>query len=175
MTSKNDMPSRNSGHELQMRKSVNELNLSPNNNSGEEGGQYSGDHLSKDFTLNIANLNKIDEKLTALADCLKKQNIGTISQFCSDWWELTDEEEYQVNSFMKAYADERLKRDFKQLISLEILSIAVVNYFTSSPEIFRPSNIQMNQVRTLLQAMHHNFLCSVEIILQKLQPEQQNA
>ena len=76
---------------------------------------------------------------------------------------------------MKAYGDERLKRDFKQLISLEILSIAVVNYFTSSPEIFRPSNIQLNQVRTLLQAMHHNFLCSVEIILNKLHPEQQNA
>jgi len=29
-------------------------------------------------------------------------------------------------------------------MSLEIVSIAVVNYFISSPEIFKPSNIQQN-------------------------------
>jgi hypothetical protein len=60
---------------------------------------------------------------------------------CSDWWELTDEDEYAVNVFAKAFGDDRAKKEIKQLICLEILSIAVVNYFTSSPEIFRPSNI----------------------------------
>lgn len=101
--------------------------------------------------LNFNNLILIDEKLNSLADCLKKSNIASISQMCSDWWELTDEDEYSVNSFVKAFNDEKAKREFKQLICLEILSIAVVNYFTSSPEIFRPTNIQLNQVRSLLQ------------------------
>jgi hypothetical protein len=38
----------------------------------------------------------IDEKLYALADCLKKNMVGSVSQLCSDWWELTDEEGYAV-------------------------------------------------------------------------------
>jgi len=54
---------------------------------------------------------------------------------------------------------------------LEILSIAVVNYFTSSPEIFRPSNIQINQVRNLLGYMHQNLSAAIDVILQKLPNE----
>ena len=106
--------------------------------------------MVKDATLNLNNLTLVDDKLTALADCLKKASITNISQMCSDWWELTDEDEYAVTNFAKQFNDERAKRDLKQLVCLEILSIAVVNYFTSSHEIFRPSNIQMNQVRSLL-------------------------
>jgi hypothetical protein len=40
------------------------------------------------------------------------------------------------------------------MITMEILSIATINYFTSSPEIFRPSSVQINQVRNLLNTMH---------------------
>ena len=92
----------------------------------------------------------IDEKLTTLADCLKKNSVNSVSQLCSDWWELTDEDDYAVAQFQKAFKDDRAKRDLKQLMTLEILSIAIVNYFTSSPEIFKPSTVQMNQVRNLL-------------------------
>lgn len=63
-----------------------------------------------------------------------------MSQLCSEWWELTDEDDYTVAKFQKAfYKDERASRSIKQQMSIEILSIAIVNYFTSSPEIFRPS------------------------------------
>jgi len=90
----------------------------------------------------LANLLTIDDKLTALADCLKKTSAAQISQLCSDWWELTDEEDYALLKFSIAYKDDKAKHEFTQLMSLEIVSIAVVNYFISSPEIFKPSNIQ---------------------------------
>ena len=68
---KNELHARNSGHDGQMRKSVNELNLGNGAGSADDG-QYPSDALSKDFTLNLANLTQVDEKLNALADCLKK-------------------------------------------------------------------------------------------------------
>lgn len=81
----------------------------------------------------------IDEKLYALADCLKKNTVGSVSQLCSDWWELTDEEGYAVAQFTKVFNDERAKKDLYSLMVLEILSVAVLNYYISCPEIFRPS------------------------------------
>ena len=67
-----------------------------------------------------------------------------MSQLCSEWWELTDEDDYTVAKFQKAFKDERARREIKQQMSIEILSIAIVNYFTSSPEIFRPSSSQLS-------------------------------
>ena len=90
--------------------------------------------------LNLQNLIQIDEKLTALGDCLKKNAFNNISQLCSEWWELTDEDDYTIAKFFKAYKDERARREIKQQMCIEILSIAIVNYFTSSPEIFRPTS-----------------------------------
>jgi len=58
---------------------------------------------------------------------------------CSDWWELTDEEVYTVSKFDKFYKDDKTKREIKQLMILELYSIAVVNYFMSSPELMKPS------------------------------------
>lgn len=48
---------------------------------------HGGEKLGKDVQLNLQNLVQIDDKLSALAECLKKNNIGNISQLCSDWWE----------------------------------------------------------------------------------------
>lgn len=121
--------------------------------------------MPKDVQLNLANLLLIDEKLHVLAECLKKNSTSQISQLCSDWWELSDEEQYAVAQFSKVFKDERAKRDLKQMITLEILSIATINYFTSSPEIFRPSSVQINQVRNLLNTMHLNFHSVIELIL----------
>jgi hypothetical protein len=90
--------------------------------------------------LNLENLIQIDEKLSALGECLKKNSFNNVSQLCSEWWELTDEDDYTIANFHKAYKDERARREIKQQMSIEILSIAIVNYFTSSPEIFRPSS-----------------------------------
>ena len=115
---------------------------------------YSTEPLQKDVQLNLANLLLIDEKLHALAECLKKNSTSQISQLCSDWWELSDEEQYAIAQFAKVFKDERAKRDLKHMITMEILSIATINYFTSSPEIFRPSSVQINQVRNLLNTMH---------------------
>ena len=58
-------------------------------------------------------MTQIDDKLNALADCVKKGSTGNISQLCSDWWELTDEDDYTVSKFMRAFKDEKLKRDIK--------------------------------------------------------------
>jgi len=63
-----------------------------------------------------------------------------VSQLCSEWWEHTDEDDYTIAKFYKAYKEERARREIKQQMSIEILSIAIVNYFTSSPEIFRPNS-----------------------------------
>jgi len=59
-----------------------------------------------------------------------------------------------VAKFQAAYKDERTKKDIKQMMVLEILSIAVVNYFTSSPEISKPTTVQLNQVKLLLSSVH---------------------
>lgn len=37
---------------------------------------------------------------------------------------------------------------------LEILSIAIVNYFTSAPELIRPTHLQLNQVKNLVNYVH---------------------
>lgn len=131
--------------------------------------------MPKDVQLNLANLLSIDEKLHALAECLKKNSTSQISQLCSDWWELSDEEQYAVAQFSKVFKDERAKRDLKQMITMEILSIATINYFTSSPEIFRPSSVQINQVRNLLNTMHLNLHSVIELILQRLPESMQNS
>ena len=94
--------------------------------------------------------------------------MGNISQLCSDWWEYTDEDEYTIAKFQKAYRDEKARKEIKQMMGQEILSIAIVNYFTSSPEIFRPTSVQLNQVKALLGNVHQNFLAVVEFLLSKL-------
>jgi hypothetical protein len=64
----------------------------------DQGG--SGDQYKlKDIQLDLNNLVKVDDKLCCLADALKKNNISVISQLCSDWWELTDEDDYAVSKF----------------------------------------------------------------------------
>jgi archaellum biogenesis protein FlaJ (TadC family) len=57
------------------------------------------------------------------------------------------------------------------MMALEILSIAVNNYFTSSPEIFKPTSAQLSQVKSLLSHVHQSFLSVVELILSKLPQE----
>jgi len=104
--------------------------------------------------LDLGNLVKLDEKLNALEEAVKKQNISIISQLCSDWWEYTDEDDYTVSKFQKAYKDEVAKKNLKQMMVVEILSIAIINYFTSSPEIFKPNNLQVSQVKNLLAFVH---------------------
>jgi hypothetical protein len=69
--------------------------------------------------------------------------VNNISQLCSEWWEFTDEDDYSVAKFEKAIKDDRLKRDIRLQMTLEILSIAVVNYYTSSPDILKPTNVQI--------------------------------
>jgi len=59
---------------------------------------------------------------------------------CSDWWEKTDEDDYSVAKFEKAIRDDKLRKDLRYQMALEILSIAVVNYYTSAPEVLKPSS-----------------------------------
>ena len=78
---------------------------------------------------------------------MKHAKLSSISQLCSDWWELTDEDEYQVSKFEKVYKDEKTKKEIKCMMVLEILAISVANYFTSTPELFRPTPAQITAVR----------------------------
>jgi hypothetical protein len=40
------------------------------------------------------------------------------------------------------------------MIVLEILAVAVANYFTNAPELIRPTHIQLSQVKNLLTYVH---------------------
>ena len=93
---------------------------------------------------------------------------SNISQLCSDWWELTDEDDYSVSKFEKAIKDDKLKRQLRHMMTLEILSIAVVNYYTSSPDVLKPSQNQIQQVKNLLSFIQQNYLGVVEIMIAKL-------
>ena len=66
-----------------------------------------------DVQLNLQNLIQIDEKFSALSDCLKKNSVSNISQLCSEWWELTDEDDYTIARFYKVYKDEKSRREIK--------------------------------------------------------------
>mmetsp|Transcript_7515 Transcript_7515/g.12694 ORF Transcript_7515/g.12694 Transcript_7515/m.12694 type:complete len:185 (+) Transcript_7515:118-672(+) len=117
-----------------------------------QGSDYleNGVKLDGNVQLNLENLVKIDEKFSQLVDCVKNQRVNNISQLCSDWWELTDEDDYSVAKFEKAVKEERVKRDVRTMMTLEILSIAVVNYYTSSPDVLKPTHLQIQQVKNLL-------------------------
>jgi hypothetical protein len=56
---------------------------------------------------------------------------------------LTDEDDYSIAKFEKAIKDDKIKRDMRQMMTLEILSIAVVNYYTSSPDVLKPTHLQI--------------------------------
>jgi hypothetical protein len=60
---------------------------------------YHGESVPADTLLSLANLVQVDDKVSSLADCLKRSNAAQISQLCSDWWELTDEEDYCLLKF----------------------------------------------------------------------------
>jgi len=106
-----------------------------------------------------------------LIDNLKVNKISNISQLCSEWWELTDEDEYSVAKFEKAIKDDKVRKDLRYQMTLEILSIAVVNYYTSSPDVLKPTHIQIQQVKNLLNFIQQNFLAAVETIVIRLPNE----
>lgn len=78
-----------------------------------DGNDTSGPKLDSNVQLNLENLTKIDEKLQELSDNLKVNKVTNISQLCSEWWELTDEDEYSISKFEKAIKDDKIKRDIK--------------------------------------------------------------
>ena len=65
----------------------------------QQAGEEGGEKLNKDVQLNLQNLILIDEKLSALSECLKKNAFANVSQLCSEWWELTDEDDYTIAKF----------------------------------------------------------------------------
>jgi hypothetical protein len=56
----------------------------------------------------------------------------------------------------------------KQLMVLEILSVAMANYFISSPEVFRPNAVQVGHTKQLLRLVHSNLHHAVELIASKV-------
>jgi len=79
----------------------------------QQAGEDNENKLNKDVQLNLQNLIQIDEKLSTLQECLKKNAFNNVSQLCSEWWELTDEDDYTIAKFQKAYKDERARREIK--------------------------------------------------------------
>lgn len=47
-----------------------------------------------------------------------------------------------------------MKRELRYQMTLEILSIAVVNYYTSSPDVLKPTHLQIQQVKNLLNIIY---------------------
>lgn len=142
-----------SGKATSMPQVAGAIGASGGHNDGDQGGAaQDGDatKLDSSVQLNLENLTKIDEKLQSLIDCLKVQKVNNISQLCSDWWELTDEDDYSVAKFEKAIKDDKIRKDIRHQMTLEILSIAVVNYYTSSPDVLKPTHLQIQQVKNLL-------------------------
>jgi hypothetical protein len=60
------------------------------------------------------------------------------------------------------------------MMVLEILAIAIANYFTSAPELIRPTHLQLNQVRNLISFIHQSFVTVVDLILSKLPADSLN-
>jgi hypothetical protein len=54
---------------------------------------------------------------------------------------MTDEDEYSISKFEKAFKEEKTKKEIKVLMVLEILAVAVANYFTNAPELMRPTHL----------------------------------
>lgn len=79
-----------------------------------------------------------------------------------------------MSKFEKVYKDDKTKKELKAMMVLEILAISVANYFTSTPELFRPSPAQITAVRQLISTVHQNFLIAAELILAKLPDNLQN-
>lgn len=69
--------------------------------------------LDSNVQLNLENLTKIDDKLQNLIDNLKVNKVNNISQLCSEWWELTDEDDYSVSKFEKSIKDDRVRKDIR--------------------------------------------------------------
>ena len=101
-------------------------------------------------------------------EAVRLSKFQSISQLCSDWWELTDEEEYSLVKFERIYKEEKQKKELRCMIAFELLVVAVVNYFTSSPELIRPTHLQLNQVKNMINIVHQNFMIAVELVLSKL-------
>jgi hypothetical protein len=52
--------------------------------------------------------------------------------------------------------------------AIEVLSIACVNYLTTSQDLFRPTMPQLAQVRAHLTLLHQNLIKAVSTILSRL-------
>lgn len=146
------------------------LDISP------EKGQQSGNGtvaLLKEVSqapnnLNLENLLQVEDKIQKLTDSLKATKLNEVSQLCSDWWELTDEEDYSLVKLEKVLKEEKLRKELRAAMALEVLCVAVCNYFTSAPELMRATHLQMNQVKNLLALFHQSFLNQVDLLLAKL-------
>ena len=156
---------------------VNSIGKGMDSDQGQAGDfdSHAGAKLDSSIQLNLDNLLKIDEKFQQLIDQLKVQKVNNISQLCSDWWELTDEDEYVIAKFEKAIKDDRVKKELRNQMTLEILSIAVVNYYTSAPDVLKPTHVQIQQVKSLLTFIHQNFIGAVEVVLSRIGNEQLNS
>jgi hypothetical protein len=59
-------------------------------------------------------------------------------------------------------------------MAIEVLSVAVTNYYTSAPELMRATHLQLNQVKNLLTLIHQGFLNQVDLLMSKLPAESTN-
>jgi hypothetical protein len=46
-----------------------------------------------------------------------------------------------VAKFEKAFKEEKIKKELKSTMVLEILAVAVANYFTNAPELIKPTHL----------------------------------
>ena len=100
--------------------------------------------LDSNVQLNLENLTKIDEKFQQLIEQLKNQIVKNISQLCSDWWELMDEDDYSIAKFEKAIFDVQRKSGLKNMVlerKLEALGDELEKKEAQLGEVLSASNL----------------------------------
>ena len=73
--------------------------LRDHSNDQQQSSQAQEAAKTVNVQLNLENLVKIEDKIASLVDNLRQSKFQSVSQLCSDWWELTDEDEYSVAKF----------------------------------------------------------------------------
>jgi len=171
-----DVPQESPNHPVhKLNNSVTEV-VSPLKPEGEKVQQSGNGTVlqlkeSAPNNLNLENLLLVEDKIQKLVDNLKASKLADVSQLCSDWWELTDEEDYSLVKLEKVLKEDKLRKELRAAMALEVLCVAVSNYFTSAPELMRATHLQMNQVKNLLALFHQSFLNQVDLLLAKLPEE----
>ena len=53
---------------------------------------------------------------------------------CTEWWTLTNHDNYCISKFHQQINNGSMKKQLSHMMILEILSIAIINFYTGMPD-----------------------------------------